>query len=647
MTSSDTMRFAKNFIFFAARDGMAKCLCAALLDCTTSEVSGLLEQEVHNYQGECVTPLIVAARNGHVEVVKVLVSEFNADTEHAGCVKVENYYIQGATALWCAAGAGHLNVVKVLVHAGANVNHTTLTNSTPLRAACFDGRLDIVKYLIEHGALVNIPNKYNNSCLMIASYKGHLDIVQFLLDQGVDPNNQANCGATALLFASECGHLQVVKELLKYGARLITTVSGMTPVLAAAERTRADVVEYLLMKCELTLEQQIDALELLGASFANDKDNYNLTRTFHYLQKAMLLRYSQDVPISKPTFDPIPAYENWIECQTLEELYTIRLNENALHMESLTIRERILGIHNPDVPHPVIFRGAVFADNGRFDRCLDLWLHGLKLYQLNDLPIVKDLLRFAQIFSQMLRVGIEIDLNTVELILKAAVKELERNKARMTTIKLDEDIQQEKEDFENNVISTLYILVIISKLLETSGAEQLLRIHRTVYELNKLKVSTRNGQSLLHLAVNPDTPVDNFHTNDVCRFPCASTTKLLIKCGADVNALDNERNSPLHIIAGYQKPIRNFLTLHSIITLLIEAGAHVDIVNNRGEIPTDTATTGITEIILRTQSKPSLKCLAARAINRHQLRYRSQVPEALVSFIELHGPSAAVNTQCA
>lgn len=47
----------------------------------------------------------------------------------------------------------------------------------------------------------------------------------------------------------------------------------------------------------------------------------------------------------------------------------------------------------------------------------------------------------------MLRVGIEIDLNTVELILKAAVKELERNKARMTTIKLDEDIQQEKVSF--------------------------------------------------------------------------------------------------------------------------------------------------------------------------------------------------------
>lgn len=70
------------------------------------------------------------------------------------------------------SGAGYLNVVKTLVKAGANVNHPTLTNSTPLRAACFEGRLDIVKYLIEHGANIHIANKYNNTCLMIAAYKG-------------------------------------------------------------------------------------------------------------------------------------------------------------------------------------------------------------------------------------------------------------------------------------------------------------------------------------------------------------------------------------------------------------------------------------------------------------------------------------------
>lgn len=65
-----------------------------------------------------------------------------------------------------------MNVVKTLVRAGADINHATLTQSTPLRAACFDGRLDIVKYLVDHGADVHKLNKYNNSCLMIAAYKG-------------------------------------------------------------------------------------------------------------------------------------------------------------------------------------------------------------------------------------------------------------------------------------------------------------------------------------------------------------------------------------------------------------------------------------------------------------------------------------------
>lgn len=70
------------------------------------------------------------------------------------------------------SGNGHLNVVKTLVRAGADVNHGTLSSSTPLRAACFDGRLDIVKYLVDHGADVSKTNKFNNSCLMYAAHRG-------------------------------------------------------------------------------------------------------------------------------------------------------------------------------------------------------------------------------------------------------------------------------------------------------------------------------------------------------------------------------------------------------------------------------------------------------------------------------------------
>ena len=107
--------------------------------------------------------------------------QFNVDIERTGKVKFESFVIDGASALWCASGAGHLPIVKFLVKSGADVNHTTKSNSTPLRAACFDGRADIVKYLIEEGkADFNIANKFNNTCLMIASFNGHLNVVRYV-----------------------------------------------------------------------------------------------------------------------------------------------------------------------------------------------------------------------------------------------------------------------------------------------------------------------------------------------------------------------------------------------------------------------------------------------------------------------------------
>ena len=47
---------------------------------------------------------------------------------------------------------------------------------------------------------------------------------------------------------------------------------------------------------------------------------------------------------------------------------------------------------------------------------------------------------------------------------------------------------------------------------------------------------------------------------------------------------------------------------------------------------------GVAEIILRTQTKLSLKCMAAKAVKAYNLTYQGQVPQSLESFIELHGP---------
>lgn len=187
-------------------------------------------------------------------------------------------------------GAGYLSIVKTLVKAGADVNHPTGTNSTPLRAACFDGRLDIVTYLTEHNANIHIANKYNNTCLMIAAYKGHEEVVTYLLDQGANPDEKTDCGATALHFAAECGHSSIIIELLKRGASITKNDSGMTPIIKAAERSRAQTVEAFVAQEVVSKEETIDAYELLGASYANDKDNYCLISAYEYLYRAMELR---------------------------------------------------------------------------------------------------------------------------------------------------------------------------------------------------------------------------------------------------------------------------------------------------------------------------------------------------------------------
>ena len=222
----------------------------------------------------------------------------------SGTVKFDGYSIEGATALWCAAGAGHFNIVKLLVEYGANVNHPTITNSTPLRAACFDGRLDIVKYLIEHNADFTIANKYKNTCLMISCYKGHTDVVRYLLEKGADPDCQAHCGATALHFSAECGHFDIVKCLIESGATVSKNSNNMTPLIIAAECGKCDVVDYMTSLPDCRREDKIEALELLGASLANDKENYDIVKSYKYLRKAMKERHKDPDKVIEKVLAP-------------------------------------------------------------------------------------------------------------------------------------------------------------------------------------------------------------------------------------------------------------------------------------------------------------------------------------------------------
>ncbi|XP_020779585.1 protein fem-1 homolog B [Boleophthalmus pectinirostris] len=627
------MESLAGYVYKAASEGRVLTLAALLLNHSEAETKYLLGY-VTQLSGQRSTPLIIAARNGHEKVVRLLLDHYRVDTEQTGTVRFDGYVIDGATALWCAAGAGHFEVVRLLVGHQANVNHTTITNSTPLRAACFDGRLDIVRYLVEHKADINITNKYNNTCLMIAAYKGHTDVVRFLLERGADPNAKAHCGATALHFAAEAGHLDIVKELVSRQAAIVENGHGMTPLKVAAESCKADVVELLLAHADCDPESRIQALELLGASFANDRENYDIQKTYHYLHTAMTERYRDpERLILKERLPPVEAYGRRRECETLEELENIRVDRDALHMEGLMIRERILGSDNIDVSHPIIYRGAVYADSMEFDHCIKLWLHALRLRQRGNRNTHKDLLRFAQVFSQMVHLREPLNAVSVEQVMSCSVLEIQRSVSRVDSAS-EAELPQALDNYESNIFTFLYLACISTKT--NCSEEQRARMNKHIYDLIQLDPRSRDGSTLLHLAISSSTPVDDFHTNDVCSFPNAQVTKLLLDCGAAVNAVDHEGNTPLHVIVQYNRPISDFLTLHAIIINLVEAGAHTDMANKQKKTPLDKSTTGVSEILLKTQMKMSLKCLAARAVRQHHITYRNQIPKTLEEFVEFH-----------
>ncbi|XP_055916595.1 protein fem-1 homolog B [Eupeodes corollae] len=634
-------------IYFAAKMNLAKTLVAALNDLPSRELCNyLLNVKFEEKDGQSVTPLVLAAKSGNTNFVRTILSHYELDLEIECNVIFDGLVVCGATALWVAAGMGHLEIVKFLVHKGADINHNTKAHSSPLRAACYEGRLDIVKYLIEHGADVNLANTYNNTCIMIAAYKGYLAVVDTLLKNGADPNEQALCGATALHYAAECGYLNVCQLLLDHGARLQKNEHGLTPVLHAAERSHENVVEMFINRPDLmTKEEKIDALELMGAAFANDKDNYSVVKAFQYMMNGMELRFQDpDNIIRKRTLPPVPAYDNWIETETIEDLQAIRLNHHSIHMESLTVRERILGKNNPDLPQPIVYRGAIFADQERFEMCCNLWNYAIDLRMNNDLSVERDLMRFAQLFSQMVRLEQNLDICVAISVLSKCQREIDNNKRKITNPGPKDSVPRIADEYDNNIVTALYLIKIITILLAnktcTVRKQQIQTLYSSISSLIRSDAKLRDGQTLLHRAVNGVTPVDDFYTSEICRFPCFKTALLLVHLGAPVTAEDFERNTPLHVLIS---SIRRDNTLvinqaEKIIQLFTEAGAHLDAVNSLGLTPAQLASiSSVSNMMVIYQNKSiTLKCLAARSVAFYKLKYKSFIPKTLENFVQMH-----------
>ena len=550
-----------------------------------------------------VTPLIIAARNGHLNSVKILL-KYRAEIETRGTLKTENEVIDGCTPLWAAAYTGHLDVVKLLIEGNADVDGKTSTNSTPLRAAAHEGHLDIVRCLVESGADVNARNHFEATPLSPACYLGHLSIVRYLIDKGAFIDLQFKDGSTALQDAVQWGQFEIVSELLDLGASQLPNNQGLTPLLCACNECSVEMVEHIIKRPECTKEQRIDALELLGATIANNKSR-DIKKAFSYMKRGMEERYEDLAhPLLKKKMEPVEAYQNRIESQTLEELALLEGDDHAIGMEGLIIRERILGSDNPAILYEIRFRGAVLADSGQYEFCLGLWQRAMEKSMNNNVSIIKHLENYTHVCGKMVQKRKALRPNFIEDAFELLVAASEKR-----TEKLQEG--HDSEEQENTLYYALYLLIIYTKV-KVQNANMTDVLQRFL----RLNPRTNDGNTLLHLAAWHETPIKEDNVRSVYKLPCVETMKLILHAGGYVNAVNTEGNRPLHLAVKF-KPAEpeDVETLREMLVLLLDIGADSKLENKHGQTPLDSCETDAARMILSEKRGLSATNVDARDVS--------------------------------
>ena len=578
-------------VYQAARDGSSD-LTDLLKRLKTKQRKTALETKTKD-GSHFVTPLIIAAHNGHLNSVKILLG-YGADIEDGGTLKIEDSVREGCTPLWAAAVTGHLDVVKLLIERNADVEGRASTGSTPLRAAAHEGHLDVLRCLVENGADVNARNQYKGTPIMAACDYGHLSIVTYLINKGAFVDLQDTNGETALHYAAEGGHLEIVSQLLALGASQLPNNLGLTPLLYACDECSIEIVEYLINRPECTKEQRIDALELLGATIVNNK-SCDINKAFSYMKRGMEIRYEDlSHPLLKKKMEPVEAYQNRKESQTLEELALLEGDDHAIGMQGLIIRERILGSDNPAILYEIRYRGAVLAASEEYELCFGLWKRCMEKATNKNVSIITYLELFTEVFGKMVQERKPLRPNFIEDAFELLVAASERR-----TEKLQEG--HESEEQEKTLYYALYLLMIYTKV-KVKNATMTGFLQRFL----RLNPCCSDGNTLLHLSAWHETPIKEVNVRSVCKLPCVETMKLILHAGGDVNAVNTEGNTPLHLTVKF-KPAEpeEVGILREMLLLLVDIGADPKLANKNGQTPLNSCETDEARRILSEKGRLS------------------------------------------
>ena len=326
-------------------------------------------------------------------------------------------------------------------------------------------------------------------------------------------------------------------------------------------------------------------------------------------------------PLLKQPMEPVEAYQNRKECQTLEQLAQIEGDRNAMVIDSLLILERFFGAKDIELLPQIRWSAT---EKWYIDSYIRIGLYQLAIRVAHccNQSAISDLYEaMCLLHANMEDCDLQRGNVLLELLNQTVLEyKYQRKLGEQFGIKLGKD--------ECNILfgSTVKLVRMISKFKyceesKTSCVSELLR--KLLYQNPR----DQFGNTLLHLTEVFGTEL----------FPCLDEAKLLLSAGVSVNAMNNDGDTPLHK-AVKLLPISGekiqFLT--DMLHVLLKGGAHHDFVNNDGKTPMDVAKTDEARMILLEKPKLELKCISARVVKKFRIPYLGVVPKTLEKYISMH-----------
>ncbi|KAI8803381.1 ankyrin repeat-containing domain protein [Cladochytrium replicatum] len=223
-------------VFFCARTPPSCLDCAHLL---VGPV-GKANPDLRDWWGR--TPVAAAVRTRRNDVLLVLL-EANANPSILD--------VKGYSPLAVAAEVGNADAIRLLIKYGARPDEGGKGANAPVHVAVRSEQLEALQALLDGGAGTEVEDSGYCTPIIVAAREGFTKVVQLLINKGANVNHYPNgdgFNGTAIYYAAYHNHIEVARLILSQsGVDLELAYSdGQTPLIVAAERGHAGMVELLL-----------------------------------------------------------------------------------------------------------------------------------------------------------------------------------------------------------------------------------------------------------------------------------------------------------------------------------------------------------------------------------------------------------------